>query len=258
MKERVVGIALLVIILISCTSTPTQTPTALPTKPPTTTPSASPTATSTRKPTIGPTRTRKPSQTVWRGDLHMHTDCSDGENSYAEMVQKALALRLDFIAITDHMGFGEGKCVEEMLTRCQAETRLLCIPGAELTQISNHVVALGIYQRIGIWQDMKSLVEEIHDQGGLAVAAHPYSKNYPIPEEALLHSGFDAMECRQGATEQDVRQRQLSAQYHIPCLYDSDAHNIRLLGEVSNVCRMPINSLEDLKAALKTNQCKQN
>jgi DNA polymerase (family 10) len=37
-----------------------------------------------------------------RGDLHMHTTATDGENTLTEMVQAAIALGLSYIAITDH------------------------------------------------------------------------------------------------------------------------------------------------------------
>ncbi len=37
-----------------------------------------------------------------RGDLHAHTKASDGHNTVDEMAQAAKALRLDYIAITDH------------------------------------------------------------------------------------------------------------------------------------------------------------
>ncbi len=37
-----------------------------------------------------------------RGDLHMHTDASDGKNTIREMAEAALALGYEYIAITDH------------------------------------------------------------------------------------------------------------------------------------------------------------
>ncbi|MEF8881488.1 MAG: DNA polymerase/3'-5' exonuclease PolX [Halapricum sp.] len=37
-----------------------------------------------------------------RGDLHSHTDWSDGDNSIAEMIEGAAAFGHDYIAITDH------------------------------------------------------------------------------------------------------------------------------------------------------------
>lgn len=39
-----------------------------------------------------------------RGDLQMHTTWSDGNNSIAEMVEEAVSLGHEFIAITDHVG----------------------------------------------------------------------------------------------------------------------------------------------------------
>ncbi|HMO96319.1 MAG TPA: PHP domain-containing protein [Tepidiformaceae bacterium] len=38
----------------------------------------------------------------YRGDLHSHTEHSDGENTIAEMAHFAKSRRLDFLAITDH------------------------------------------------------------------------------------------------------------------------------------------------------------
>lgn len=37
-----------------------------------------------------------------RGDLHMHTDATDGENSLGDMVEAAIERGLEYIAITDH------------------------------------------------------------------------------------------------------------------------------------------------------------
>jgi DNA polymerase (family X) len=42
-----------------------------------------------------------------RGDLHVHTDASDGTTSLAEMVEAARARGLAYIAITDHARFAE-------------------------------------------------------------------------------------------------------------------------------------------------------
>ena len=42
-----------------------------------------------------------------RGDLHVHTDASDGTASLGEMVEAARARGLEYIAITDHARFAE-------------------------------------------------------------------------------------------------------------------------------------------------------
>jgi len=123
--------------------TPTDAPT--PTRTSTATPGWADMPTDVPAPTRIPTATPKPAQVEWRGDLHMHTTCSDGQNTYDEMVQRAIELHLDFIAITDHVGISERECHNASIVKCKAETRLLCIPGAELTA-RLHLLAIGFHQ----------------------------------------------------------------------------------------------------------------
>lgn len=209
---------------------------------------------------------------LWRGDVHMHTLCSDGGSTYEEMVQKALELQFDFMAITDHRDWGAWtparlkayqRCIDEMIAQCKAETRLLCIPGMEQAYAGLHFVFLGVQSRTDSWPpSLVGQVEEIHRQGGLAIAAHPYSpvsEGDPIyTDDELLNSGFDAMECARGTEEQNQHQWQLADQYNIPCVYVSDAHNQTDLGHRYTVCTVPINSLADLHAALVGKKCKMN
>jgi hypothetical protein len=220
------------------------------------------TATPTNTPaaTAGPTLTPEPSQSLWRGDLHIHTNCSqNATSSYEEIVQKALELDFDFIAITDYGALYIEQC-SEAIQRCRAETRLLCIPGSELIAVRQpgelvHFVALGIDQAVDFLLPLQAQVEEIHRQGGLAIAAHPYSSAARYTEDELLHSGLDAMECGRGTAEQNQQQLELSEKYGLPCVYVSDAHEVSDLGQMYTVCSLPINSLADLKAAFFGKKC---
>ncbi len=220
-------------------------------------PTFTPAHTATARPTPAPTRTPRPGQVQWRGDLHMHTTCSDGQNSYQELVTRALELGLDFIAITDHIGHAERDCHNEAILLCEAETRLLCIPGAELTA-RVHVLAIGVRQRIDPKQPLDFWVKEIHHQGGLAIAAHPYDQRWPYTRADLVHSDLDAMECARGTEDENQQQWKLSEQYNIPCVYNSDAHYQQDVGWRHNVCSVPINTLADLKAALVRKKCEMN
>jgi hypothetical protein len=216
------------------------------------TPSAKSTPKSTRTP-IAPGSTK----TSWSGDLHIHTLCSDGANTYDEMVQQALALHLDFIAITDHVGIAERECHNEAIIKCNAETRLLCFPGAEMSA-RLHLLAIGIHQRIDPNLPLSGWVQEIHQQGGLAIAAHPYDSRWKYSEDELYRSDLDAMECARGTPEENVLQQNLSVQYNLPCVYNSDAHYKKDVGWRHNVCTVPIESLADLKAALMGGKCRMN
>lgn len=62
-----------------------------------------------------------------RGDLHMHTTDSDGENTLAEMVEAARARGLEYIAITDHsqrVAVARGLTPERLLRQWEAIDRL--------------------------------------------------------------------------------------------------------------------------------------
>ncbi len=58
-----------------------------------------------------------------RGDLHVHTDATDGRGSLAEMVEAARAAGLAYIAITDHsqnLRIGRGLDTTRLARQCEA------------------------------------------------------------------------------------------------------------------------------------------
>ncbi len=132
-----------------------------------------PRATYTPMPTFTPTVTLTPTPLphVYRGDLHMHTTCSDGHNTYDEMVQAAVNVGLDFIAVTDHAW------CPDTYSRCIAETRIVCFGGKELSQ-NVHILAIGISGDVQKGP-VENVVDAIHRQGGIAIAAHPWYEPAP-------------------------------------------------------------------------------
>lgn len=172
------------------------------------------------------------------GDLHMHTTCSDGKNTYEEMVQAALKARLNFIAITDH------RICPDVIAKCLTETRIICFPGREVTS-RIHLLAIGIQKYIDPDLAFSKQVEEIHKAGGIAIAAHPNFKDFLYSDSDLTDSGIDAMECTDNARERRP----------LPCVYDSDAHNTADVAWQFNSCSTPIKSITDLKNAIISGHC---
>jgi len=195
-----------------------------------------------------------------KGDLHMHTTCSDGVNTYEEMASVAIGRGLSFIAITDH------RVCADVFEKCAKEARLLCMPSEEVTTPGWHILALGISDEICIEQGenvcegnapAEYLIGKIHGQGGIAIAAHPMLE---LPEDKLAAElgMFDAMEC--GHPSYSLRQarkaREFSKLLDVPCVYDSDAHQMGALGGMHNICAIETVSAEAVKQAVLSGKCR--
>jgi hypothetical protein len=199
------------------------------------------------------------------GNLHTHTTCSDGISDYESIIQEALKLNFQFIAITDHT-YGEvgpclqsgGKCdfriCDEVLEKCRRETRLLCLPSQEVTS-QVHILAIGINKAIGGEWPRAEQIKEIHRQGGLAILAHPYNGPEVLSEAEIAALGFDAIECLPANNQEGKVWREMAQRLNLPCVYGSDAHYAGILKVAYNNCQGPVNSLADLKNLIKQNQC---
>ena len=63
-------------------------------------------------------------------DLHIHTNCSDGDNSIYEVIDMAINNKLDMISITDHDTIG---AYEEELFDYAKDNNIKIIPGVEIS-----------------------------------------------------------------------------------------------------------------------------
>ncbi len=133
---------------------------------------------------------------LWlRGDLQSHTFHSDGKGSPSQLVTKARALGLDFLAVTDHNTISHHPPLIEL-----ADDDLLLIRGQEVTSYYGHMNVWGT----GRWCDFRSRSEEAmaaiialaHESGGLCSINHP-KKGGP-PWEYGPNLPVDAIEVWQG------------------------------------------------------------
>ncbi|KXK19894.1 MAG: phosphotransferase domain-containing protein [Chloroflexi bacterium OLB15] len=107
----------------------------------------------------------------YRGELHCHTFNSDGDSSPLEVVRKAEALGLDFLAITDH------NVLSQLMALNTIDTRLMLIPGFEVTTYRGHWNAWGadasLDFRILTEPRMAGVVAEARGRGYLISCNHP-------------------------------------------------------------------------------------
>jgi predicted metal-dependent phosphoesterase TrpH len=128
-------------------------------------------------------------ETRWyRGDLHMHTAHSDGScvNQSGNRVpcplfltaQAAAVRGLDFIAISDHNSLAH---YAEMRELQPYFSKMLLIPGREMTTFYGHFNAFGITQYVNYLvaekggRTIDEAVADIRAQGGIVTINHPMS-----------------------------------------------------------------------------------
>ena len=131
-------------------------------------------------------------------DLHIHTTFSDGAIPIEEIVRIYGQAGFGAIAITDHLFdtqsprslelYEEGKSVNDLTAyfnkidevSCWAKETydLLVIPGLEICNLLKdyHILGIDLKEAVDPNQDAEGVIEEIHRQGGLAIASHPHLK----------------------------------------------------------------------------------
>lgn len=115
-------------------------------------------------------------------DLHMHTTASDGTLSPQALVNEVLLRqmlmpepKLRVIAVTDHDTLAGAWTAIAYLRGDHIDAELEIIPGSEISSADGHIVALRIQEDIPMDRSAEWTIAAIHEQGGLAIAAHPYA-----------------------------------------------------------------------------------
>lgn len=160
------------------------------------------------------------------GDLHLHTEHSDGAYTLEETVQLARRAGLDFIALTDHNTSSQNEA-------SGWRDGLLVIPGMELTTGRGHCNLYGVSDPLPDFRAVST--EQLKKKLAEARAAGAYvSLNHPHDSDCGWHWGFDVnhdwVEIWNGPwREANARtlvwwQEQLAAGRRITAVAGSDTH----------------------------------
>lgn len=136
-------------------------------------------------------------------DLQVHTDASPcSRASPADVVAAAVARDLDGIAVTNHDTLDAVAAVQTL-----APDELTVIPGVEVTTTQGHLLALNIEEPPPQGEPL-SIIEHVHDRGGLAILSHPFDRLREHYDTDLdeIGSAVDAVEV--------LNSRCLRAQYN--------------------------------------------
>src|SRR5436305_2737251 len=174
-------------------------------------------------------------------DVHMHSTYSDGSSTIEQILEHAQKYtRLDIIAITDHDVI-EGALRARDLWR-QGSYRFDFIVGEEVTTKEGHLLGLFIEKRVPPGLSMERSIDLIHEQGGLAVIAHPLHRlfRHSCQREVMdrIHQAadvwFDGIETWNasfcGIYANQVAMIANREIYGLPELGNSDAHTANSIG----------------------------
>jgi predicted metal-dependent phosphoesterase TrpH len=179
-------------------------------------------------------------------DIHVHTTCSDGRPAPEELAAYLTHTRLAALAVTDHDTVEGALRVEDALAGAGPEV----IIGSEVSSADGHVLALFVGRDVPPGRSAAWTIDAIHDQGGLAVAAHPFSLALGVGELAE-RLPFDAVELINGSPLMEVpnaRSIRRLARRGVALTGGSDAHVAAAVGNVHTV--FPGRCAADLRAAI--------
>jgi predicted metal-dependent phosphoesterase TrpH len=163
-------------------------------------------------------------------DLHIHTNYSrDGESSIEDIIRRAEIVGLDAIAITDH------DTIEGARAALKIPTRVLIIPGIEISTKQGHLIALGTLTEFPKGLDVLETIAIAHEKGALLILPHPF---HMMRHGVGLHfrsalSSVDAIEVfnsRYIVGSANRRAAKFAKKLGKPCVGGSDAHNARYVG----------------------------
>ncbi|MGO8988229.1 MAG: ATP-binding protein [bacterium] len=190
-------------------------------------------------------------------DLHIHTTFSDGILPIEEVVKIYGEARFDAIAITDHLFdtqsprslelYNEGKSIkdlkdyfqkiEEVSRHAQETYHLLVIPGLEICNLLEdyHILGIDLKEAVDPNQNAEGVINEIHRQGGLAIASHPHLKlsyfieddkvsirNHPLHLWKHREKYLDKLDAWEIANREDLFS--VVSLEHLPFVANSDFH----------------------------------
>ena len=162
-----------------------------------------------------------------RVDFHVHSEySSDSVISSKDLVNYAKKRSLDAVAITDHNQIMGALEIAKKID-------LIVIPSIEVSTRDGHLVGLNVNTIVPKGLSSEETIDYIHNQGGLAVACHPFawfkgSLGTNISDEfdaieVINSSAFPFKRCTQKAL-------QIAQSLNLAQIAGTDAHNPQSIG----------------------------
>jgi hypothetical protein len=194
-----------------------------------------------------------------RADLHIHSLASDGTAGIVEILDHVeRSTDLDVIAITDHERVDAALAARAVAR--QRGLRAEVVVGEEVSTLGGHLLALFIEERVRPLRSLRTTIAEVHEQGGLAIPAHPLVP-YPLCAQGWVLRRLiddrdprvrpDAIEAFNPTTlgrPWHARVVRFAGEHDLATLGNSDAHAAGAIG--TGWTTFPGRTADDLRAAI--------
>jgi predicted metal-dependent phosphoesterase TrpH len=146
------------------------------------------------------------------------------------LVVEARHQGMDVIAITGHNEVWDGHLGRWFATKLGDP---LVLTGEEIHAVSHHVIALGVTRVVDFRLPLTDAVRDVHDQGGLAIAAHPtpdYWRGYNNAAVAALDGSEICHPTVYNNTDSQDDLARFAARGHMAAIGSSDFHGFGRIG----------------------------
>lgn len=182
-----------------------------------------------------------------KADLHIHTARGDGMADLPELLDHVQEKTdLTVIAVTEHDDVRPGLEAREMCAR--GSYRLEVVPGAEVTTLEGHLLALYLEEPIESLRPLAETLEAVHRQNGLCIIPHPMSwltrsigqsvieRVLRDAQDGVYFDGIEVADQSAGARVSIRKARRLNEErYHLAEVGGSDAHFLAVVGSAYTV-----------------------
>lgn len=186
-----------------------------------------------------------------RIDLHVHTNHStDCRVSIEDAVLRCEETGLDGFAVTDH------DTISGLSEAMAQSSRIVIIHGVEVSARGAHILALGVSEPIPADLSIKETVDEIHQQGAVAVLSHPYSlfRSW-VDSREIEGAKFNAVEVANAYQFPYVwmlkKNAALADRLGLPQTGGSDAHIPEVVGRAYTVVKAESREAEEILNSIR-------
>jgi len=177
-------------------------------------------------------------------DLHIHSSYSfDSYSKVSDILKNSKKKGLGGLAITDH------NTIKGSLEALKISDEQMIICGSEIGTEIGDIIGLFINEEIKSRLSLE-VIDEIKDQGGLAVLAHPYKRGKNPGNEIIKNvNAIEVFNARAAKTNENARK--IALDYDLPMTAGSDSHFCFEVGRGRVIIRDAVDAENIRKSILK-------